>query len=179
MVRDNFAGAGGVDVSPFVEILIAPGTTPFTVTSPAEGARLTAGQESDIVWEVGGTDAAPVSCSTVTVRLSTDGGLTFPVTLGSAPNTGTARFSVPEVETEAARVRIDADGGIFFAVSRPFVVGPPCIADFNEDGGVDGADVEAFFVVWSQGEAGADLNQDGGVDGADVETFFIRWEAGC
>jgi len=24
-----------------------------------------------------------------------------------------------------------------------------------------------------------DFNQDGGVNGADVEFFFIRWEAGC
>ena len=54
-----------------------------------------------------------------------------------------------------------------------------CPADFNQDGGVDGADVEAFFVLWEAGDNGADFNQDGGVDGADVEAFFVRWEAGC
>lgn len=53
-----------------------------------------------------------------------------------------------------------------------------CPADFNEDGGVDGADVEAFFTAWQDGETTADVNFDGGVDGADVETFFIAWEAG-
>jgi hypothetical protein len=54
----------------------------------------------------------------------------------------------------------------------------PCIADFNQDGGVDGSDVEAFFAAWETGDASADANADGGIDGADVETFFIAWEQG-
>jgi hypothetical protein len=54
----------------------------------------------------------------------------------------------------------------------------PCPADFNNDGGVDGADIDAFFVAWEAGEASADVNQDGGVDGVDVATFFTAWEAG-
>jgi hypothetical protein len=57
-------------------------------------------------------------------------------------------------------------------------VGPPCPADYNQDGGVDGADVEAFFVDWSNGQSAADVNQDGGIDGGDVEAFFRAWEAG-
>jgi hypothetical protein len=53
-----------------------------------------------------------------------------------------------------------------------------CPADFNGDGGIDGADVEAFFLVWQTGDPAADVNHDGGVDGGDVQTFFILWEAG-
>jgi len=52
----------------------------------------------------------------------------------------------------------------------------PCPADYNEDGGVDGSDVAAFFIAWEGGEA--DTNCDGGTDGRDVETYFIAWEAG-
>lgn len=55
---------------------------------------------------------------------------------------------------------------------------PPCFADFNNDGGVDGSDVSDFFAAWEAGDASADTNQDGGVDGLDVETFFAQWEAG-
>ncbi|MBS0197919.1 MAG: immunoglobulin domain-containing protein [Planctomycetes bacterium] len=54
-----------------------------------------------------------------------------------------------------------------------------CIGDFNQDGGIDGADVQAFFAEWELGNPSADVNADGGVDGADVEYFYIRWEAGC
>jgi hypothetical protein len=53
-----------------------------------------------------------------------------------------------------------------------------CAADFNEDGGVDGADVNAFFASWEAGNCDADVNQDGGVDGEDVGAFFVEWEAG-
>ena len=53
-----------------------------------------------------------------------------------------------------------------------------CAADFNCDGGVDGADTNAFFYAWEAGEALADVNADGGVDGTDVEAFFLVWEAG-
>ena len=55
---------------------------------------------------------------------------------------------------------------------------PRCPADYNQDGGVDGADVEAFFVDWQDGLLPADVNQDGGVDGADVQTFFTLWATG-
>ena len=55
---------------------------------------------------------------------------------------------------------------------------PPCIADFNGDGGVDGADVQAFFETWEAGATCGDANGDGGVDGGDVERFMLAWEAG-
>jgi hypothetical protein len=54
----------------------------------------------------------------------------------------------------------------------------PCPADFNQDGGVDGADVDAFFAEWEAGNSTADTNQDGGVDGSDIDFFFAAWEAG-
>jgi len=53
-----------------------------------------------------------------------------------------------------------------------------CSADFNQDGGVDGSDVESFFLVWQAGGCNGDVNQDGGVDGSDVEAFFLVWQAG-
>ncbi|MBX3409761.1 MAG: hypothetical protein KF859_07730 [Phycisphaeraceae bacterium] len=53
-----------------------------------------------------------------------------------------------------------------------------CPADFNEDGGIDGSDVDAFFAAWELGVCDADVNADGGVDGSDVDAFFAAWEAG-
>ncbi len=62
--------------------------------------------------------------------------------------------------------------------TQPITPAGPCIADFNQDGGIDGADVAAFFAAWETGDPSADVNQDGGVDGGDVATFFAFWEAG-
>jgi hypothetical protein len=50
-----------------------------------------------------------------------------------------------------------------------------CVADFNFDGGVDGGDIESFFMAWEAGDGTADVNQDGGVDGSDVDFFFFSW----
>lgn len=56
--------------------------------------------------------------------------------------------------------------------------GSPCPADFNNDGGVDGGDVQAFFSAWESGDPSADVSLDGGVDGGDLEVFFVAWIAG-
>ena len=55
---------------------------------------------------------------------------------------------------------------------------PVCAADFNNDGGIDGSDVGAFFDAWENGTPCGDVNQDGGIDGNDVEFFFGVWEQG-
>ena len=55
---------------------------------------------------------------------------------------------------------------------------PICPADWNRDGGVDAADVEAFFEAWEESVPRADINRDGSVDLQDVSSFFEVWEAG-
>jgi subtilisin-like proprotein convertase family protein len=63
-------------------------------------------------------------------------------------------------------------------VTSNCAAGCGCAADYNADGGVDGADVEAFFTDWAGATGCSDVNVDGGVDGADVESFFAVWAAG-
>lgn len=55
---------------------------------------------------------------------------------------------------------------------------PVCAADFNNDQGIDGDDVIAFFADWDQSRGCADSNRDGGIDGDDVIFFFESWDAG-
>ncbi len=55
---------------------------------------------------------------------------------------------------------------------------PACPADFDQDGGVTGADISAFFAEYEQGNPCADTDLDGGVTGADIATFFMAYEAG-
>jgi hypothetical protein len=78
-------------------------------------------------------------------------------------------------------VVFESAGGITEVRALMIIPSPsptPCPADFNQDGGVDGGDIEAFFSEWEAGNAAADVNRDGGVDGGDIEYFFQRWEAG-
>lgn len=54
----------------------------------------------------------------------------------------------------------------------------PCPADFDSNGGVDGADLGAFFIDFEQGLPCADIDQNGGLDGGDIAAFFIAFQAG-
>jgi len=97
----------------------------------------------------------------------------------------TQRWSLPVPNINIGAPAIGADGTLVIAGVGTNIFAlrttrePPCIGDFNQDGGVDGQDVEAFFHVWEAGSDTGDVNQDGGVDGQDVAFFFLRWEAGC
>ncbi|MCX5689495.1 MAG: hypothetical protein NTV94_06870 [Planctomycetota bacterium] len=71
---------------------------------------------------------------------------------------------------------VASEGLVGFVVRLP---APTCYADFNADGGIDGSDIEPFFVAWEGGEPAADVNQDGGVDMGDVQAFFTQWESGA
>ncbi|MBL9002409.1 MAG: hypothetical protein JNK25_14865 [Phycisphaerae bacterium] len=85
----------------------------------------------------------------------------------------------PEAVTE---MRFTASGMAELLVrgveTTPPESGPGCFADFNQDGGIDGADVDAFYAAWEAGDPASDVNGDGGIDGADVEVFFAQWSAG-
>jgi len=54
---------------------------------------------------------------------------------------------------------------------------PGCSADWNNDGGVDGDDIIAYFADWDANQA--DYDGSGGTDGDDVIAFFADWDAGC
>lgn len=55
---------------------------------------------------------------------------------------------------------------------------PSCPADYDENGGVDGADLAAFFAEYEAGEGCADVDANGGIDGSDLATFFLMYESG-
>jgi hypothetical protein len=73
--------------------------------------------------------------------------------------------------------RVCGTCGCATSASTEFAIHAP--ADFNFDGGVDGADVEAFITAWTDAGPGSDFNCDGGTDGADIEAFFVCWENNC
>ena len=55
---------------------------------------------------------------------------------------------------------------------------PACPADYNQDGGVTGDDIAAFFADFENGADCADTNIDGGITGDDIAAFFTVFEAG-
>ncbi|MBL8765316.1 MAG: hypothetical protein JNM07_13715 [Phycisphaerae bacterium] len=181
LVRDNHPGAGGTATSGLVTLAIASGASPFAVTAPAPGASLVSGaaHPATVTWSVGNTNAAPISAASVTIRLSTDDGATFPVNLGTFPNNGSASVTFPVLSTSGARVRLDPVGKIFFAVSRPFTLLDHCPADFNGDTSVDDFDFFDFLNAFNANNASADFNGDTAVDDFDYFDFLNALFGGC
>lgn len=114
--RDNRSGGGGGDDD---EMVITVQGDPFEITAPVAGGGLECNAPSDISWNLGGGSVAP----TVDVRLSIDGGATFPTFLAAGTdNDGSLTVNGPATLTGDGRLRIDAVGNVFFALSPQIAV---------------------------------------------------------
>ena len=117
--RDNRPSGGGVRWDDTSVSVIDTGQ-PFRVTAPNTAVTWSSGAQEIVSWDVAGTTANGINAASVDITLSTDGGLTYPITLASAvPNDGNQEVTVPiGNETSTARIRVQATGGIFFDVSN-------------------------------------------------------------
>jgi len=114
-VRDNNPGGGRVGEDT-TTVTSTTSAGPFMVTAP-NGGESWDGTET-VTWDVAGTAGGAVSAANVDILLSTDAGATWPTTLVSGtPNDGTQTVTLPDVDTDAARVKIMGSGNIFFDTS--------------------------------------------------------------
>lgn len=117
-VRDNNP-AGGAAIWEEVAFKTTEEAGPFTIVSPdTDRPDWEAGTYQEVVWDVADTDRDPVNCKWVNILLSTDGGYTYPFVLATGvPNNGSAMVPVPDIETVAARIKVEANDNIFFNIS--------------------------------------------------------------
>ena len=118
-VRDDRMGGGGVVIDTlFMKSSAAAG--PFRVSYPNNSAATwKVGEYQTVTWSVANTDVAPVNCKTVNIKLSTDAGITYPITLATnQPNTGSACVAVPNNIGNTNRIRVEAADHIFFDISN-------------------------------------------------------------
>ncbi|MBN8728042.1 MAG: hypothetical protein J0H15_10130 [Xanthomonadales bacterium] len=136
--RDLVDG-NGASQSSDVSITVNNTAGPFKVNTPAAGASWGAGQSQSVTWDVAGTNAAPISCASVDIDLSSDGGNTWSASLASnVPNSGNAIIVVPSVTTSQARVRVSCANNIFFNVSPANFSITPGTGSYTVGGTVSG-----------------------------------------
>jgi subtilisin-like proprotein convertase family protein len=118
-VRDNNV-SGGQMATDDVVVNVSGVAGPFTVTSQnATGLVWSEGANETITWDVAGTNANGINTSAVTIRLSIDGGKTFPIILASnTPNDGSQNITVPNSQAPNCRVMVEAVGNFFYAVNQ-------------------------------------------------------------
>ncbi|RYE12158.1 MAG: peptidase, partial [Sphingobacteriales bacterium] len=64
-----------------MQVIVTNTSGPFAVTVPNTNVTWPGSSSQTVTWSVNNTTAAPVSCASVRILLSTDGGLTFPTVL--------------------------------------------------------------------------------------------------
>jgi hypothetical protein len=136
-VRDNRANGGGT-VSDDVIVSVSSGAGPFLVTQPNTAVFWPAGTLQPVTWDVANTHLPPINTANVSILLSMDGGLTYPIVLAaSTPNDGAAAVAVPNVDTALARVRVQAIGSVYFDISNMnFSIAP--VANLVQNGSFAG-----------------------------------------
>lgn len=110
-------GLGGVDAAD-VQLTVAASAGPFVVTAPNGGENFDKGTAT-VTWNPAATDGGTVSCASVDILLSTDGGATFPTVLAaSTPNDGSEGVIFMGENSTSARVKVKCSNNIFFDVSN-------------------------------------------------------------
>ncbi len=133
-VRDNAVGGGQI-VSDLVNVFVENSAGPFKVTSQSSNVVTVAGTVETITWDVANSNMAPINVQTVNILLSIDGGVSFPITLAAdVINDGSHDIVLPGEATTEARIMIEANDNIFFAVNASDfeIEGSEIILSFDE-----------------------------------------------
>ena len=124
--RDNAALGSAQTNTDNMIVTVNPAIGPFAVTSQnTNDIGWQKGSFQTITWAVNNTNTLSGSGS-VNIKLSRDGGLTFPVVLASAtPNDGSETITVPlDITATNCRILIEPTANIYYALnSNSFAVG--------------------------------------------------------
>lgn len=122
-VRDHAALGMAQTNSDAVLITVDGNRGPFAVTSQnVADLSWPLGMPQTVSWSVNGTNTLS---SEVNIKMSTDGGLTFPIILMSnTPNDGNEVVYAPMQAAKNCRILIEPTANIYYAVnSKPFALG--------------------------------------------------------
>ncbi|TQV88055.1 reprolysin-like metallopeptidase [Aliikangiella coralliicola] len=113
-VRD---GRGGVSMDS-TTVTVDNTAGPFIVTTPATNINADGGKLMTTDWNVANTNGGSVNCSSVNISVSVDGGTTFEYMVAEeTPNDGSQAITLPNINTQNARVKVACSNNSFFNIS--------------------------------------------------------------
>ncbi|WPR72104.1 zinc-dependent metalloprotease family protein [Flavobacterium sp. NG2] len=123
--RDNAAMGTAQTNSDEMIVTVSGNIGPFAITSQnSEDIEWPQGSNQTITWSVNNSNTL-AGAANINIKLSYDGGLTFPTILASnTPNDGSEIVTVPNVTEKNCRILIEPVNNIFYAVnSKSFAIG--------------------------------------------------------
>ena len=117
-VRDNHPGGGGL-AQEIVSFNSTNTAGPFFIDYPNDSSdQLFSGSLTKIQWNVAGTHEGLVNTEYVVIKMSTDGGKTFPFTLADrTENDGEHDVQIPNIVSDSVRFLIQGYDHVFFDIS--------------------------------------------------------------
>jgi subtilisin-like proprotein convertase family protein len=116
--RDN-SPLNGTIADADVSLVFTDQAGPFRVTTQNTSEEWVAFSTEIVEWDVAGTDQSPVSCSQVDILMSLDGGITYDVEVAmGVENNGLAEVTVPNVESNNARIMVVCSDNVFFDINN-------------------------------------------------------------
>ena len=130
-LRDNNAGGGAV-ANDDVKITVSA-TGPFVITKPQGGETFQAGQTQILTWNTNGSNAL---CNNMRIKMSIDGGNTFPIIIAEnvVYSAGSFSYAIPANTSATTKAKIimecmDYDCFKFFDISNSnFTINSTCAA---------------------------------------------------
>lgn len=132
VVRDNATALAGQTERATMSVTVS-NVGPFKVTSQSTPTAWDRNSTQTVTWDVAGTTANNINTANVNIRLSIDGGATFPYLLAeNTPNDGSEDVVAPDVTSSNCRIMIEAVGNVFYALNtRAFYIGYTMISGCN------------------------------------------------
>ena len=130
VVRDNGSPLGGQTGRSTMNLTYA-NVGPFKVTSQSTTTAWLRNSSQTVTWDVAGTTANNINTALVNIKLSLDGGATFPYVLAeNTPNDGTENIVAPGINSLNCRILVEAVGNVFYAVNTTtFSIGYELLTD--------------------------------------------------
>lgn len=132
VVRDNRSPLGGQTERGTMNVTVAS-VGPFKVTSQSAPTAWARNSTQTVTWDVAGTTANNINTANVNIRLSVDGGATFPYLLAeNTPNDGSEDIVAPDVTSSNCRIMVEAVGNVFYALNtKAFYIGYTMVIGCN------------------------------------------------
>ena len=130
VARDNQGPLGGQTQRSTMTLTYA-NVGPFKVTSQNALEAWPQGSSQSVTWDVAGTNTNGINTTLVNIKMSTDGGLTYPFMLAeNTPNDGIETIAAPNTVSQTCRLMVESVGNVFYALnSTPFYVGYTLVND--------------------------------------------------
>ncbi len=137
-------GRGGLSYDT-KNVTVAGSAGSFRVTAPTGVKSLPRASQQTVTWNVANTNAAPVSCPSVNVLLSTDGGATFTTLAANTPNDGSALVTLPDLPPTSLAFKVECANNIFFDISPNSLILCTSVSHDDHEAGFSG------WTIWDSG----------------------------